>query len=502
MAFRGVGRTDVIDTDAARHAMNGAFIYDLLRTGHWSSPIEYAKSYYGQYPAISMPYHPPLFPAIEALLFAVFGVKLITARLAIALAAAASAALLFRLARVTLGHPLLAACVTITTFSLWTVQHVAGDVMLELPALVFTFAAVICLRDLDRSYPMRRALCFALFAAVAVWTKQHTVFLGGIPIIHAVLTRRWRRLVEAPLLVSTLLFSVAVLALIRLSRMFHGTGIDQISTSTSDVYWILTKTLPAYFNWITAALKGLPGLFAAAALGVYAWSARRPQKHRPQLALYFSWILALSALLVDLGPVSPRYLVFMFPATIMIAYAWLFHGCYRLWSERTANFVIAGFAAAWFAVGLLAPIESLRGPKAAAEAIVHATRARVLYVGPADGNFVFAVRTLDPELQVTVLPAGKLPRKMLEETAIDVFCRRYGIEWVVFENVAGRPWAKFHDGLQASGNLVKTAPLESNRSRWRNGSVEVYQFPSPNNHLEDVLPLPVLIPAGNIALKF
>src|SRR6185369_9163843 len=109
----------------------------------------------------------------------------------------------------------------------------------------FTFAAVICLRDLDRSYPMRRALCFALFAAAAVWTKQHTVFLGGIPIIHAVLTRRWRRLVEAPVLVSTLLFSVAVLALIRLSRMFHGTGIDQISTSTSDVYWILTKTLPA-----------------------------------------------------------------------------------------------------------------------------------------------------------------------------------------------------------------------------------------------------------------
>ena len=502
MALRGVGRTDVIDTDAARHAMNGAFVYDLLRTGHWSSPIEYAKSYYGHYPAISMPYHPPLFPAIEALLFAVFGVKLLTARLAIALAAAISAALLFRLARVTLGHPLLAACVTITTFSLWTVQHVAGDVMLELPALAFTFAAVICLRDLDRSYSMRRALCFALFASAAVWTKQHTVFLGGIPILHAVLTRRWRRLVGAPLLVSTVLFSIAVLALIRLSRMFHGTGIDQISTSTSDVYWILTKTLPAYYNWITTALKGLPGVFAAAALGIYAWSARRQQKNRPQLALYFAWVLALSALLIDLGPVSPRYLVFMFPATIMIGYAWLFHGCSRLWSERTANLVIAGFAAAWFAVGMFVPVESLRGPKAAAEVVVQGTPARVLYIGPADGNFVFAVRTLDPQLQMTVLPAGKLPRKMLEDIGIETFCRRYGIEWVVFENVAGRQaWAKIHDGLQAFGNLVKSVPLESNRFRWRAGSVEVYRF-AANNHPNEVLPLPVVLPGGNIALKF
>jgi 4-amino-4-deoxy-L-arabinose transferase-like glycosyltransferase len=502
MSLRGVGRTDAIDTDAARHAMNGAFIYDLLRTGHWSSPIEYAKSYYGQYPAISMPYHPPLFPAIEALLFAVFGVKLFTARLAIAIAAAASAALLYQLARSTLGHSLLAACVTIATFSLWTVQQVSHDVMLELPALAFSLAAVLCLRDLERSYPMRRALCFALLAAAAVWTKQHTVFLGGIPILHAVLTRRWRRLVGAPLLVSTLLFSVAVLALIRLSGMFHGTGIDQLSTSSSDVYWIYIKTLPKYYRWITAGLKGFPGLFAAAALGVYAWSARMAKGNRPKLALYFAWIIALSALLIDLGPVSPRYLVLMFPATVMIGYAWLFHGCRTLWNERIANRIVGGFAAAWFAVGLFAPIESLQGPGAAAEAVVQGTPARMLYVGPADGNFVFAVRALDPQLQMAVLPAAKLPRKMVEDMGIETFCRRYGIEWVIFENVVARHyWDKLHEGLQASAGLVKTVPLESNRSRWRDGSVEVYRFASANNHFKDVLPLPVVLPSGKIALK-
>src|SRR5579864_5082120 len=51
-ALRGVSSTDVVDTDAARHAMNGAFIYDMVRGGHLLDPIEYAREYYGHLPAL------------------------------------------------------------------------------------------------------------------------------------------------------------------------------------------------------------------------------------------------------------------------------------------------------------------------------------------------------------------------------------------------------------------------------------------------------------------
>src|ERR1700722_3369416 len=68
-ALYHVGQTEVVDTDAARHAMNGAFIYDLIRTGHLFHPIAYAKVYYSHLPSLSVPFHPPLFPAIEALFF-------------------------------------------------------------------------------------------------------------------------------------------------------------------------------------------------------------------------------------------------------------------------------------------------------------------------------------------------------------------------------------------------------------------------------------------------
>src|SRR4029077_11664838 len=130
-AMWGVGNTDVVDTDAARHAMNGAFIYDMIRGGHIMHPIEYAKQYYGHLPALSMPYHPPLFPAIEALSFALFGVKLLTARLAVAVSVGICALVLYWLVQSTLASNILAACVTLTTLSLWTDQLVSRDVMLE-----------------------------------------------------------------------------------------------------------------------------------------------------------------------------------------------------------------------------------------------------------------------------------------------------------------------------------------------------------------------------------
>ena len=184
-ALWGVGSTDVIDTDAARHAMNGAFIYDMVRGGHIMHPIEYAQQYYGHLPALSMPYHPPMFPAIEALFFALLGVKLVAARAAVAISVGISVLLLYRLVETTLQSRILAACVTVTTLSLWTVQVVSRDVMLEFPALAFTLAALYCLRDMDRSFTVRRALLFGLLAAAAVWTKQHAVFLGAMPFLCA-----------------------------------------------------------------------------------------------------------------------------------------------------------------------------------------------------------------------------------------------------------------------------------------------------------------------------
>jgi hypothetical protein len=64
-ALRDVNASSLIDTDAARHAMNGAFLHDLLSDGKLTGAVAYARAYYTRYPALSIPYHPPLFPAFE-----------------------------------------------------------------------------------------------------------------------------------------------------------------------------------------------------------------------------------------------------------------------------------------------------------------------------------------------------------------------------------------------------------------------------------------------------
>src|SRR5689334_21373905 len=244
--LRGVWRGNIVDTDAARHFMNGAFIHDLVVNGQAAHPLQFGKEYYGRLPALSRPYHPPLFPAIEALFFFPFGVNLLAARLVVSLSVAVRVILLYRLVNATHGSALLALCVTVSTFSLWYSQLVATDVMLEFPCLAFTLAALFCVRDLERGYSLRRALLFAVFSAAAVWTKQFAIFLGVVPPFYALAVRRPRLLFGKAMWISSSIFAAAVLALMSLSIPFNRAGVNQVPTAAEDAWWVISHNLEFY----------------------------------------------------------------------------------------------------------------------------------------------------------------------------------------------------------------------------------------------------------------
>eukprot|EP01034_Spumella_vulgaris_P042091 gene42091-52177_t len=71
--------------DAPRHALNGVFVKDLIAAAPWSDPSRYAYDYYAQYPALTILFYPPLFYAISAPFYALFGVSEGTALLVVAL---------------------------------------------------------------------------------------------------------------------------------------------------------------------------------------------------------------------------------------------------------------------------------------------------------------------------------------------------------------------------------------------------------------------------------
>src|SRR5271157_1036003 len=232
-SMRGLEPVGFKCPDAARHAMNGAFIYDLVRTGNFAHPITYGKQFYSRFPAISLPFHPPLFPAIEALFYAAFGVNFFAARLPVALATGVCALLLYRLVNRSHQSVWLAIAATMTFITMSTSQMVATDVMLEFPSLAFTMGALYCLRDLETSYPPSRAYPFALLAGAAVWTKQHAVFLGLVPFLFILLRGNWRLLRGLHLWVSSFVFGLIVLAFTLLSVPVSHAGVTQQFTGAS-----------------------------------------------------------------------------------------------------------------------------------------------------------------------------------------------------------------------------------------------------------------------------
>lgn len=60
--------------DAARHAANGVFYWDLV-TSLPVNPLEFALRYYARYPVIQPAAYPPLFYLLEGAAFAVFGIS-------------------------------------------------------------------------------------------------------------------------------------------------------------------------------------------------------------------------------------------------------------------------------------------------------------------------------------------------------------------------------------------------------------------------------------------
>lgn len=489
MALRGVNNTDVIDTDAARHIMNGAFVHDMLRDHAYTNPIQYGKSYYSRLPALSLPYHPPMFPAIEAVFFGLFGLNLFAARLAVALAVGIAIFLITRLILYLTDSPLLAAC-AVTTFFAWRfAQFVASDVMLEFPSLAFAAVALWLLRDLDTRYSWANSLGFALFAAAAVWTKQHAVFLGLVPFAYILFTRRWRLLRSLPLWISSIVFGIAVIALTTLSLPFRGAGVDQVSP-VNEIWEIFSWNSRFYLNSVINMVGLIPTIVIPLVVLPAAIFCRRPRTERPQLPLFAAWTSSAFLVLLLIGPYDPRYLFFVFPGLIVIIYVSLHRLAARV-TPRYAWTAPAIVALLCLAAGLRIPAPFLHGPSEAANLAMQRHPARVLYCGSLDGNFMFTVRRLDPSLRTIVVTGEKVPEADRSPRGFEAFAHRYGIESVVIERT-GR--AQACDALEQAPTrsmvLEQKVPLTSSLPRWQ-GHLSVFRFTNPSPHPDSTLKMDV-----------
>ncbi len=419
--------------DSARHLMNGVFIYDLFRTGNIFHPIAFARSYFAHYPALSMPYHPPLFPVWEALLFTVFGVKFGVARLAIVAAVSLSAYLLYRLVLINSGSAIVAAAVCASFLFLDMSWELEEDIMLEFPALVFVLAAMLCLQKADEDgFSWRQGLIFGLWVAAGIWTKQ-TVFAALTPFIYFGLMRKLRPFSRLGIWASAAVSGASAVLLLALSSKVGLSGVPHnwkpISISEALIH-------NAKYYWDTSPTIILLLLVAAAAAAFTASRRNRGQHGSTGrwMYLYIAWVVSAAAVVLAAPAYEDRYLFFAVPPVLALACESVYRLLRRVLAPVPAALPIALAAAVFCGLQAKTPMW-LTGPETVADRLNASSVASSVYLGTTNGAFIFENRLLHPDLQPVVFRGDKIFEGGVNRERLEEFAHNYGANAVVLESL-------------------------------------------------------------------
>jgi 4-amino-4-deoxy-L-arabinose transferase-like glycosyltransferase len=466
--LRGLASHTPVDTDAARHAMNGVFLGDFLRHGNLLHPVAFARSYYSRYPALSMPYHPPLFPAFEALFFLGFGVNLLSARLAVAVTTGISAVLMYKLVLKTHHSQAIAAVSTVVFFALPSSLVLSTDVMLEMPALALVLLAMLWLPGFEGNFGVRRGIAFALIAAAAVWTKQNTVFLGLVPFVYAAVEGRWRSLRSAGLWIPAAVYGFLAGSLALIAAAFGVAGNSK--WPRFDALRVLQHNVPYYAGVVRQEFGILPAVLVLIAI-IFLFR---------QNTLYAAWTACVFLVALFMPPYDLRYVFFAYPAMVVAGCSVLFRGARMAFPQRAAWIVPAATAAVWFLAHVAERPVFLHGPFEAASMIAGSQPVRILYCGRSNGSFTFAVRSLDPALRMAVIRGDKLAREIFAPRELQRFAHDYGIGYLVLEHTEiPRAWDHFFYDMPQCFVFVGDLPIESS-DHWMNGRLRVFRFRNPS----------------------
>ncbi len=465
-------------SDAPRHALNGAFLRDFARDLPLAHAEQYAIDYYVRYPALTILFYPPLFPAVEAVVFALVGVSPFAAQLTVALFYGAAGIGALFLARRWL--PTWSACAAALLFvaapelAFWGRQ-----VMLELPACAFLLWCVHALLQYCDTGRTRWLAAAALLFELGLYTKLNVVFVAPVLVLALVVRRGWRELAARRVLVAAGAVVVAAVPLMLLTWKFGQANVQSVvgvkdaaaSRATLEGWLWYLRRLPGQVGWgpCVAALA-----FLAASACWRGWRLPRGE----QLVL-LAWFLAGQLFLGSIDLKETRHgLVLLFPVALFAASL-----VARTLPSRFASPLALAAAAAVFGVTLARhPAPYVRGyAEAAAYVAQHAPQeSAVLFSGYRDGSFVFHVRSHAERPDLAVVRADKLllrvavrrslgvEERAITESQLKDQLRDLGVTYVVsqpgfWEDLANQRMLR-HLLEGPDFELVLRIPVESNQN--------------------------------------
>ncbi len=495
----GISRGEFhLNFDESLHAMSGYFFLDFFRELPLSHPFRYAQVYYAHYPALSGLIHwPPVFYICQAMFFGIFGPSVESARLTVLCFSLLGVFFWYRLARKFLGE--WAAAFSSLAFALTTPMLLyEKSVMLEVPALAVSTAAIYYWVRYCRDERLRDLCIFAAFTALAALIKYTTFYLVPFCLLTTLAMRKWRLVLRWRTLLALAIIAGAIGYYYYLLFTLHWAS---MSSFTHVEHGNLLSGL-AYYWVIAREQLGWP-LFLLSIAGMLTsrwWDKSDGSK------VMFSWIAACYATFSILEIKQGRHVLFWVPALVYFSAGFLFSDRWpkpiRL-AARSAAVVLS----CWLILaGWAFQRPYVQGYAEVARKMASVTdRGVILYDANLSGTFTFFLHQHDPQRQFVVLRKLLYVSRMKEEGGsvellhspeeILASLKHYGVRYIIVSEDSELEAPEVQQMLRKlltgpEFRLIARVPIQSNDKEWRD-SVALYENTAVQTPQDKQLKIPM-----------
>jgi hypothetical protein len=498
-----------VQGDMPRYLMDGTFLYDFLGSGvGWTfgGAMTYAERYFAQYPALSIGHHPPLLPISLVPFYAIFGVSVFAARIAIIAFFVLSIVLLYTLVDRVYDEEVAGwACLLFASSPI--IANYAQRVLSEIPTIALVLGAMNALMRFRDSGRLRDYLLFIFLAVGSLASRQLAVFVWPGYIALLVTRGGWVRLARRDVVTVTLAGALVVVPISVATVVFSPFNVAVVRDVFSH-----GLSVPSRVGLLLPIFRAqlLPALGFVTAAGLVMALVRRDR--RIVVGVYWMASVLASVLLIT-GPIDAvRYSIIAVPAYCVCA-ASLVSGAQSLGLRRIVTVVLT-LAVVWpLWWGRSARPAAEDGYEEAARFVLAAANGRsaptVLYSASVDtGAFVFFVRKHDPARRLVVLRSDKLlTTSLMGQLSVEdrigspkeiyPLLDRYGTRFIVIEDMPSGSivldWLR--DELRGNRFVERRrVSVNPSDSSPRGSSLAVYEYtgarpPDPDAEVSLKLPL-------------
>ena len=490
--WNSISSEPFFNNDETRHLMTGVFFRDFLHDLPLSHIRNYTVDYYLKYPALGLLVWPPLFYMIEGAVMLIFGTSFLTGKVLILAFACLVLFYLFQLARRTQDSMTALFGCALLAFSPLFFSY-SQTVMLEIPTLAFSLGSVFYFQRFLDGEKSSNVFLAALFCAMALLTRFDALFLFPTFLVMTLIQNQFRFLFRKEsilaFLICILIVSPAYLLTILQFGHSHaqainsGTGADSSHLLALSNFLYYPRIIPSQLGWPLTALV-ISGCFLLLL-----------PSNRKTSTSYIAMIVGTYLTFSPMAELEARHAIYWIPAlsvcaALVIAFLW--KNQFRLLAGLLGSLCLFGTA---YGTINTSP-QYVRGYSEAATYVLSHTQTSpyCLFDNYLNGNFIYQIRTHDPERKLGVLRGDKLfygvlsdPHAAYKEFAHgteDILSKIYAYdpEYIVTEDpqmgfvmpMAERLREILHDSTSRF-KLEKSIPLQTNRRSFQGISLLIYR---------------------------